>query len=48
MTARALRQIEAELLRMADDADAIDHDDVRIAARRIGAQAEMVEQGINP
>lgn len=48
MTARALAQIEAELLRIASDPDPIDHDDVRLAARRIGAQREMLEAGINP
>ena len=48
MVERALRKIEAELLKLADDADPIDHEAVRLAARRIGAQAEMLEQGVEP
>lgn len=43
MTARALRLIEADLFRLANDPDPIDHDAVRTAARRIGAQAEWAE-----
>lgn len=46
MNARALRKIEADLFRLANDPDPIDHDAVRTAARRIGAQAEMLEEDI--
>lgn len=46
MTAKALRKIEAELLRLANDPEAIDHAEVRLAATRIGAQAEMLEEGL--
>ena len=47
MTAAVLRKIEADLKRLSNDPDPIDHDAVRTAARRIGAQAEMIEEGIS-
>ena len=47
MMAKILRRIEADLMRLANDPDPIDHDAVRTAARRIGAQAEMIEEGIS-
>ena len=43
--AKALREIEADLRRMAHDDDATPYN-VGIAARRIGAQAEALEQGL--
>lgn len=46
MTAKALRKIEAELLAMAKDSDLLTPQAVKLAAWRIGAQAEMLEQGI--
>jgi len=48
MVERALRKIERDLARLADDPDPVDRDALRMAARRIGAQAEMLEQGIAP
>jgi hypothetical protein len=48
MIAKALRKIEAELLRLASEPDPIDHADVRLAAIRIGKQAEMIEEGLIP
>lgn len=47
MMAKILRRIEADLVKLASDPDPIAHDAVGIAARRIGAQAEMIEQGIS-
>lgn len=46
MTAAALRKIERHLMVLAGDPDPIDHEAVMIAARRIGAQAEMLERGV--
>lgn len=46
MTARALRKIEAELIKLAADDEPIAADVVRVAARRIGAQAELIEEGL--
>lgn len=49
MNAAALRQIEADLIRIAADASAehpIDPHDIRIIAIKIAAQAEMREKGI--
>lgn len=48
MTTKALRKIEADLNRLADEADPIDPADVRLAAIRIGKQAEMIEEGLIP
>jgi hypothetical protein len=48
MSAKALRKIEAELLRLANEPDPIDHAEVRLAAIRIGKQAEMIEEGLIP
>jgi hypothetical protein len=48
MIAPALRKIERELLVLVDDPDPVDRDAVRQAARRIGAQAEMLEGGVEP
>lgn len=47
MNARALRRIEADLFRLANDPDPISHDELRTHARRVGAQAEMIEEGIS-
>lgn len=50
MTAPALRTIAAELLELAnaaDDQHPVDPFAVRVLARKIGAQAEMIEQGIS-
>lgn len=46
MNATALRTIEAELLALASDPDPVPHEAVRHAARRIAAQAEMIEEGL--
>lgn len=46
MTVKALRKIEADLNRLANEADPIDPADVRLAAIRIGKQAEMIEEGL--
>lgn len=46
MTTKALRKIEADLNRLANEADPIDPADVRLAAIRIGKQAEMIEEGL--
>lgn len=48
MTARALRKIEAELSRIASDPDEMDRDALKHLARQIGAQAEMIEEGLEP
>ena len=45
MVERALRRIEADLDRISSE-EPIDAEAVRIAARRIGAQAEMLERGL--
>lgn len=50
MSAAALRKIEAELLALAERADAehpIDPHEVRMVARKVGAQAEMAERGLD-
>jgi hypothetical protein len=46
MVSTALRKIEAELLKLADDPDHINHWTIRTIAIRVGAQAEMLEEGI--
>lgn len=49
MTAPALRTIEADLTRLAENAtpDApIDPHEVSLIARKVGAQAEIIEQGL--
>lgn len=46
MVITALRKIEAGLRAIADSPDEINHDDIRIAATRIGAQAEALEQDL--
>lgn len=47
MVERALRKIEADLLRLASDEERpLDHGELRHIAIRIGAQAEMLEIGI--
>lgn len=48
MIAGSLRKIERDLLALIEDDDPLDREAVRIAARRIGAQAEMLERGIEP
>lgn len=45
----ALRQIAAEMIALADEADAGDQPDphaLRIIARKVGAQAELYERGL--
>jgi len=44
--ARTLRRIEVDLTAAVAEAD-IDRDAIAIAARRIGAQAEMLELGLD-
>lgn len=46
--APALRKIEAELLKMAAESehDPVDPTALRLLARKVAAQAEMVEEGI--
>lgn len=49
MIAPALRNIETALLALAEQADAecpIDPFEIKILAKRLGAQAEMIEQDI--
>jgi hypothetical protein len=46
MMAASLRKIERDLTALASDPDPISHEAVKIAARRIGAQAEMIERGL--
>jgi len=46
MTSKALRKIEADLLGMVKDPDLMTREAIKIAAWRVGAQAEMLEQGI--
>ena len=46
MTARALRRIERELIALTADDEPVSPEAVRLAARRVGAQAEMLEQGV--
>lgn len=46
MTASALRKIESELIALTADDEPVSPEAVRLAARRIGAQAEMLERGI--
>lgn len=48
MTAAVLRKIESDLDQLAKDAadHPVDAFDLRVVARRIGAQAEMLEQGL--
>lgn len=45
MTARALRQVQADLIAMIADEN-ITVDGIQLAAVRIGAQAEMLELGL--
>jgi hypothetical protein len=47
VSARALRRIEADLMGMAKDPDTMTRENVKLAAIRIAAQAEMIEEGIN-
>ena len=46
MIAAALRKIERELIALTADNEPVAPEDVRQAARRIGAQAEMIEGDI--
>ncbi len=46
MIASALRRIERDLAEMARDPDSITPEKIDIAARRVGAQAEMIEEGV--
>lgn len=43
----ALRKIEASLNALAGDETPIDHHEIRVAAMRVGAQAEMIELGLD-
>lgn len=45
--ARSLRKIETALLALAMDPDPIGHEAVRILSRRVGAQAEWLEEGLD-
>lgn len=42
---RSIRKIAASLIAMVDD-DNVNADDLRTAARRLSAQAEMLEEGL--
>lgn len=44
--APALRKIQAEIAAMLAEPDEIDRDKLGTVARRIGAQAEMIEEGV--
>lgn len=46
MSAAVLRKIEADLFTLAHDPDPISHEAIAVLARRIGAQAEWIEQGL--
>ena len=47
MTARALRKIEDRLRELAHDPDQITPHELRVIAVQVGAQAEMIEQGLD-
>lgn len=48
MTAPALRKIATELDRLADNAatEPVDPFELRVIARKVGAQAEIIERGL--
>lgn len=46
MTARALRRIEADMTALVLEPATATPEAIALLARRIGAQAEMLEQGI--
>lgn len=46
MIAASLRKIESELLALAAEGEPVEPDAVRLVARRIAAQAEMLEEGL--